>query len=105
MPRSNRNRPTASMLVVAQRDLDDREARAVRRVHAQAVEAVEHARVCAVEVAPELVAALLVDVEAGEHGAERRDGRRAGVEVRAAAATLSRSLTSVGQAMKASSDE
>ena len=49
---------------------------------AESVEAVEHRCGLPPEVGAERVAAPLVDVEPGEHGRERRDRRRAGVEVR-----------------------
>ena len=70
--------------VIADGDLDDREAAAVGRGHAEAVECVQHARREVVQRRSQRVAAALVDVEAGERGRQRGDGRRAGVQVRAA---------------------
>ena len=48
---------------------------------AEPVQAVEHARRCAVEHPAQLVAAALVDVEADEHARERGDRRGPGVQV------------------------
>ena len=49
---------------------------------AESLEAVEHARRLAPQLGAQLVAARVVDLEAGEHGRQRRDRRRARVQVR-----------------------
>ena len=92
-------------VVVAQRDLDDRQARAVRRLDVEPVERVEHAggepveaRVRSASPRRSLTSkpASTVASDATGDGPEYRYG---------GAATLSSCLTSVGQAMNASSDE
>src|SRR5262249_27120588 len=72
----------ANVLPVGERDLDDGEARRVRRVRAETVEALEHGGGLAPERGTDRLSPLLVHVEAGEDRRERRDGRGAGVEIR-----------------------
>ena len=70
------------LLVVAQRDLDDRQPGAVGRVDVQALEAVERLRVRRSSSSRSASPRCSLTFEAGEHGRQRGDRRRAGVEVR-----------------------
>ena len=70
------------VLMVRERDLDDRIARLVRRGDIELLQPVEHLVRLSVEVAPDLVSALGVDLQTRHDGRERRHGRGPGVEVR-----------------------
>src|SRR5207302_8956967 len=70
------------LLMTRERNLDDREPRAIRGVHAEAVEAVENGGGLAPEICADAVATLLVHVQAGENGREGCNGRRPRIEIR-----------------------
>src|SRR5207253_6370242 len=70
------------VLVTGERNLDDRKARLVRRVDAEAIEAAEHGLGLLPEACPDLVAAKVVEVEPRDDRCERSRRGRARVQVR-----------------------
>ena len=82
MPRSNRIRPTASMRRWSRSGISTIGSPDRFGVSTSSrSRAVEHPRGEREQRGAECVAALLVDIEPGQHGRERGDGRRTGVEV------------------------